>query len=98
MNDAVREREEGIIFRSADVPAGVKRRAALPDNDPAREHRLAAEHFHAQSLAGRLSTVANRALTFLMSHAYFTDAFRKGTKGLIFGGGCKSVCFSPGAA
>ena len=98
MNDAVGEGEEGIIFGSADVPAGMKRGAALPDDDPARQYRLTAEDFHTQSLAGRLSTVAYRALTFLMSHAYFTDAFRKGTKGLMFGGGCKSVCFSPGAA
>ena len=37
INNAVGEGEEGIILGPADVPAGMKGGATLPDDDPARQ-------------------------------------------------------------
>src|SRR5262249_38833795 len=49
-------------------PARVVTGAALPNNDAARPHRLAAVNLDAQPLAGRIASVTNRTLPFLVCH------------------------------
>jgi hypothetical protein len=45
LDHAVGQGEQGIILAAADVAAGLKARAALPDDDAAGPDRLAAEDF-----------------------------------------------------
>src|SRR5438132_14024925 len=67
-HDAVGEGEERIIFRPSHIPTRMKHGATLPNDNTAGAHCLATEYLDAQSLAVRLAAVANRTLTFLMSH------------------------------
>jgi len=69
-HDAVGEGEERIVFCSSDIPARMKHGATLPNDNAAGAHCLAAEYLDAQSLAVRLAAVADRTLTFLMSHDF----------------------------
>src|SRR5262249_46166431 len=67
-DDAVGQREQGVVAAAADVAAGVVARAALPHDDAAGADRLAAVHLHAQPLTVGLTAVATRTLTFLVCH------------------------------
>jgi len=69
-HDAVGEGEERIIFRPSHIPTRMKHGATLPNDNTAGAHCLATEYLDAQSLAVRLAAVANRTLTFLMSHDF----------------------------
>jgi hypothetical protein len=62
--------KQRIIASTADIPARMVARAALPYDDPARPNALAAVNLDAQALAVRFTSVADRALTFLVSHYY----------------------------
>ena len=64
-DDAVREREERVILPDADVLPGVKPRAALADENVAREHLLAAELLDAQTLRVGIAPVARGARALL---------------------------------
>src|SRR5579875_1031472 len=68
VDDTVGQSEEGIIAAAAYVTAGVKACAALTDENITSLHPSSAENLDTQSLAARISTVANGTLTFLMSH------------------------------
>src|SRR5277367_1871717 len=69
LDHAVDEREERVIAAHADVRAGMETRAALANNDVARDDFLAAEFFHAEALADAIAPVAYAALTFFMRHS-----------------------------
>src|SRR5439155_26425341 len=68
LDHSVDQREQRIIAAAGDVAARVVLGAALPDDDPARAHRLAAVDLHPQPLAVRIAAVLDRPLTFLVSH------------------------------
>jgi hypothetical protein len=70
MNDSAGESKKRIIFGSADIATRLKARAALPYDDASGLYGLTAEYFYAQPLTVGLATVADRALTFLMSHDF----------------------------
>src|ERR1700723_1148558 len=60
--------EQGVIGTDADVHAGTILRAALTDQNVAREHILTAEFLDAQSLRMRIATVASTATSFFVCH------------------------------
>ena len=68
---AVGKGEKGMIATHADVVTGVELGAALTDEDGAGENELAAEAFHAETLAVAVAAVACRSLTFFMCHGGF---------------------------
>src|SRR6266478_3333397 len=70
-DDAVGQCEQRVVLAAADVAAGVEVGAALANDDAAAPNALAAVELDAQALAVRLAAVADRALTFLMSHVSF---------------------------
>src|SRR5262249_36940302 len=65
---AVGQREQRVVAAAADVAAGVVAGAALPHQDAAGRHRLAAVLLDAQPLAVRLAAVADRTLPFFRCH------------------------------
>jgi hypothetical protein len=67
---AVGEREQGVVAADADIEAGVELRAALADDDVTGDDGLAAELLHAETLAARVATVLDGALSFLMGHVW----------------------------
>src|SRR5258708_37619346 len=69
-DDSLRQRKQRVIAAAADVAAGVKMGAALPNNNTAGSDALTAVDLDPQALAVRLSAVADRTLTFLMRHYY----------------------------
>src|SRR5437879_1400167 len=60
--------KEGVVRAEADVEAGPKGRAALPDEEPAARDELAAEPLDAEHLRIRVAAVARAADTLLVSH------------------------------
>jgi hypothetical protein len=70
MDNPAGESEEGIVFGPADVTSGVEAGAPLSNDNAAGRDRLAAEYLNAQALTVGFPAVANRALTFLMSHDF----------------------------
>ena len=50
LHDAVDQREQRVVFATADVVAGFPTRATLPRDDVAAEHLLAAEFLQTESL------------------------------------------------
>src|SRR5258708_16788337 len=63
-----RQGEQGVILTAADIAAGVEVRSALPNDDAAGQDAAARVDLDAQPLSVALAAVANRTLTFLMSH------------------------------
>jgi len=66
-NDAVDLGKEGIVFADAHVGAGVEVRAALPNEDVARQNELAVGAFGPKTLGLAVASVTGAAGTFLMS-------------------------------
>ena len=64
----VDQRENRVIATEADVFSGKKLRAALANNDVARDHHLTAESFDAEPFADAVPAVLNAALSFFVSH------------------------------
>src|SRR5207244_12429723 len=62
---------------AADLAAGVELGAAWSDHDAAGQNVLAAVDLDAQALAGRLAAVADRSLTFLVSHVNSSAVFSR---------------------
>src|SRR6185295_9273299 len=60
--------EQRVVATAADAVAGVEVRAALPDNDLAGVHQLAAKPLDAQPLSIRVPTVARRGCALLVCH------------------------------
>src|SRR6516165_2914600 len=67
LDDAIGQREEGVVAAYADVAARVELRAALAD-DAAGADGLPPVRFDAETLRIRIPAVARGTLTFLMSH------------------------------
>src|SRR5207244_3709465 len=67
-DNSLRQCKQRVIAAAANVAAGVKMRAALPNNDTAGSDALTGVDLDAQALAVGFPTVTNRALTFLMCH------------------------------
>ena len=65
---ALDQREEGVVAAHADVRPGMDARAALADQDVARDDVLAGVHLDAATLALAVTTVAGAPLTLLVSH------------------------------
>src|SRR5882724_8018071 len=59
---SVHQREDRVIASEADVLAGKKLRAALPNDNISREHGLAAESFYAKPFADAVAAVLNATL------------------------------------
>ena len=74
---AVHEGENGVISPETDILAGQELGAALADDDVACDDRLAAEFFHAETLAYAIAPVLNTALTFFMCHKLELVGFLK---------------------
>jgi len=74
---AVDEGEDGVISPETDILAGQELRAALADDDVAGDDGLAAEFFHAETLANAVASVLNTALTFFMCHKLELFGFLK---------------------
>src|SRR4051812_23148037 len=68
MHAAIDEREQGVVAAAADADTRMHLGAALADQDVAGDHRLAAEFFHAETLAARVASVFDGALSFFMGH------------------------------
>src|SRR5688572_24243565 len=68
LHAAILEREQRVVRADADVRAGAHLRAALADEDVAREDSFAAELLHAQALAVRFAAVASAAACLFMCH------------------------------
>ena len=68
LDDAIGQREEGVVAAYADVAARVELRAALADDDTAGADGLPPVRFDAETLRIRIPAVARGTLTFLMSH------------------------------
>lgn len=77
LNDPVDEGEERVVFAHADVRTGVILRAALAQDDIARDDALAAELLHAQTLALGVAPVARRAEPFLVGETLQIDDERQ---------------------
>src|SRR5271166_1262991 len=60
--------EQSMISAHADIAAGVELGAALTHQNVAADDALAAELLHAETPAGRITAVARRTASFLMSH------------------------------
>src|SRR6476620_3697548 len=60
--------EQRVVATAADPVAGVEVGAALPDNDLAGVHQLAAEPLDSQPLSIRVPTVARRGCALLVCH------------------------------
>ncbi len=69
--------EQGVIGADADVHAGAIRRAALTDQNVAREHILTAELLDAQSLGMRIAAVASTAASFFVCHVSSLRTFKR---------------------
>src|SRR5262249_43939644 len=67
-DDARDLREERVVLAAAHVVAGEELRAALPDEDRAARHELAAEGLDAEPLRVRVAAVAGRALSLFVCH------------------------------
>src|SRR5438552_4591584 len=65
---AVDVREEGVVVAAADVEARLEPRPALPDENAAAGHELAAEALDPEHLGIRIATVAGAANAFLVRH------------------------------
>src|SRR5712675_1613879 len=61
-------REQRVIGSDTDVHAGAIHRAALTNQDVAREHVLAAEFLDAETLGMRIAAVSSAAARFFMCH------------------------------
>jgi hypothetical protein len=68
LDDPFHQREQRKVAPLADALAGVELRAALTDEDVAREYLLAAEPLDAAALRVRVTTVAAGTLALLMCH------------------------------
>ena len=64
----VRFRIQRMITAKADIHTRVKSRAALANDDIARNNLLATENLHAQAFGFRVSTVLAATACFFMSH------------------------------
>src|SRR5580704_8011185 len=60
--------EEAVVFRAADVLAGLVARAALTNQNAAAGYELAAEALDAEPLSVRIASVCGRAAAFFMCH------------------------------
>jgi hypothetical protein len=60
--------EQCVIPADANIDARMKTRAALANNDIARNNFLAAVNFHAQAFTFRIATVLGTTACFLMCH------------------------------
>ncbi len=65
---ALAQSEQGVVFATADVLAGMEMGATLANDDVAGDDVLAAVALHAQSLSMRVAAVTGGAKTFFMSH------------------------------
>src|SRR5947199_10514436 len=65
-NVAIHERENRVIAAETNVLARLKFRAALANNNIARDNHLAAEFFNAQPFANAIAAVLNAALSFFI--------------------------------
>src|SRR5690348_15957283 len=65
---AFNQRKNRVVAPEADVAAGTPFGAALPDDDIAGDHRLAAVFLDPQALCAGIAAVASRALPFLVCH------------------------------
>jgi hypothetical protein len=62
------QREQGVIAATADTVAGVEVGTALPHDDLASIHQLAAEPLDAEPLRIGVPTIASRGRSLLMCH------------------------------
>ena len=65
---ALAQCEQGVVFATADVLAGMEVGATLANNDVAGDDVLATKALHAKSLGMRVAAVTGGAKTFFMSH------------------------------
>lgn len=65
---ALAQCEQGIVFATADVLAGMEVGTTLANDDVASDDVLATEALHAKSLGMRVAAVTGGAKTFFMSH------------------------------
>ena len=65
---AVRFRVQRMITAKADIDARMKSRAALANDDIARNNLLTTENLHAQAFGFRVSTILAATACFFMSH------------------------------
>ena len=70
---AVYKGKQGIVRTLADIVAGVKACAALPDKDIAGKHELSVGPFNAESLRCGITTVAGGTHSFFMSKKLNVD-------------------------
>src|SRR5436305_448352 len=70
---AVDEREKGMVLAHAHVHARIEFGAALTHEDVARDCELTAELLHAETTAGRITTVTRRAACLLMCHCLYSS-------------------------
>src|SRR5579871_2678055 len=64
----VAKREQGMVLADADILARPELGAALAHDDVSAGNRFAAENLHAESLSGRVASVARGAACFLVCH------------------------------
>src|SRR3546814_1672032 len=74
LDSAFYQREDRVVLADADVAAGMILRAALPDDDVARNDGLAAELLHAEAATGGIAAIARTAACFLVRHAICSPA------------------------
>jgi len=72
-DDAVDEREQGIIAPDTDVRAGMHLGPALPHENAAGADRLAPEALYAQALRITVAAVLGTSTTFFMCHASISN-------------------------
>lgn len=65
---ALAQCEQGVVFATTDVLAGMEVGATLANNDVAGDDVLTTEALHAKSLGMRVAAVTGGAKTFFMSH------------------------------
>src|SRR5262249_50128425 len=75
LHRAGHQREQRVITATADAVARVEVRAALPDDDLARVHRLTAEALDAKPLRARVTAVAAGRRALLVCHCVVPYAF-----------------------
>ena len=68
LHDAVDQCEQREIFPLPHAASRVERIADLPNQNIARHNRFTGKPLHTAALTGRITSVAARALTFLMCH------------------------------
>src|ERR1700691_399404 len=68
-HDARNGGEQAVVFRAADVLAGLVARAALANQNAAAAYQLAAETLDAQPLSMRIASVCGRAAALFMCHS-----------------------------